>query len=217
MPVVSYRVLPFIIFFWLVGCSSTPNYTTDSTPSLSPTSTVRSTIKSAFLKIKVDESTSTISEVRSLVGSYNGLIHSIHSYGDVRSTIDVKIPNQNLEGFIEDISKLGEVTSKNIQSRDVTGDMVDIEAKLTNLKLLRDRFRKLLDIAKGVEEILKLEKEINRLQTEIDSIEGKLNALEQQVEFSHVDLEIETHRIYGPLGYIGIGLYWVVSKLFIIK
>src|SRR5690606_16016714 len=96
---------------------------------------------------------------------------------------------------------------------DVTDEMIDVEARLKNLYVLRDRFRALLDKAVKVSEILEIERELSRIQSDIDSVEGRISKIKGQVKYSEVHLLIEQKTVYGPIGYIGYGLYWLVTKL----
>jgi hypothetical protein len=112
---------------------------------------------------------------------------------------------------------LGEVSDQNIRTQDVTSEIVDYEARLANLIALRERMKVLLNRAEKIEDILVIEKEISRLQTEIDTYEGRRKVLRQQVALSDIRVTLEKKVALGPLGYIGYGLYWAVSKLFVIE
>lgn len=59
-------------------------------------------------------------------------------------SMTVKVPVSSLDASIEEISSLGKPISKSLSTRDITEEMIDIDARLTNLIALRDRFRKLL-------------------------------------------------------------------------
>ena len=94
---------------------------------------------------------------------------------------------------------------------------MDLEAALKNRRALRDRLRILLERASTVTEVLQVEKELVRLQSKIDSEEGKLALLKKDIALSDLDITFTRKRILGPLGYIGAGIWWVVSKLFVIQ
>ena len=122
-----------------------------------------------------------------------------------------------MDQTLENLSKIGEVTHERKSSRDVTDEVVDIEARLKNLIELRDRFRQLLIKAEKVEEILSIERELSRVQTEIDSIESRKKMLIGNVALSKIDISLNQKTVLGPLGYLAKGLYWTISKLFVIQ
>ena len=205
------------ILFFLTACSTaTPiNSSMELEPSLRPST--RLLIRSANLKIEVNEPKFIIKKIKKLVKSNSGYIDNIYEQDNRRLSMTVKIPEKNLDSFIEKTSSMGYVISQSLSVRDVTEEMIDIEAKLTNLKVLRNRFRKLLDMAKNVSEVLKIEIELSRIQSEIDSIEARKKSLKNQVALSSVNIVISKKITYGPLGYLGKGFYWFIEKLFIIE
>lgn len=104
-----------------------------------------------------------------------------------------------------------------VSSRDVTEEVTDIDARLKNLRDLRGRFREVLSKAEKIEDILNIERELARIQTEIDAIEGRRESLLGSVNESKIDLELNQKTLLGPLGYLGRGIIWTISKLFVIK
>lgn len=179
--------------------------------------TIRILIKSAKLVLEVEEPRVIVSEIKELVNGVSGYIDTIYDRDKKQISLIAKIPEKSLDSFVATVSSMGELTFKSLNAEDVTEEMIDIDAKLTNLKVLRDRFRKLLDKAKDVSDVLKIERELSRVQSEIDSIEARKKSLKNQVTFSRVDISLNKKIVYGPLGYLGKGVYWFVKKLFVIK
>lgn len=179
--------------------------------------TIRILIKSAKLVLEVEEPRVIVSEIKELVNGVSGYIDTIYDRDKKQISLIAKIPEKSLDSFVATVSSMGELTFKSLNAEDVTEEMIDIDAKLTNLKVLRDRFRKLLDKAKNVSDVLKIERELSRVQSEIDSIEARKKSLKNQVTFSRVDIALNKKIVYGPLGYLGKGVYWFVKKLFVIK
>ncbi len=112
-----------------------------------------------------------------MVAQESGYTDNIRDYNQEDISMVVKVPERKLELFVEQISSLGNVTSKSFNSEDVTEEMINIEANIANLSALRERFWSLLNKATEANDILKIEKELNRIQTELDSIEGRRKSL----------------------------------------
>ena len=203
----------------LAGCATTGsrNYNA-SAPSSNGLDSLeqRRIIRNVSLDLEVSDLESSMDQTKKLIADSGGYIANVNR-GEKSISIVAKVPEPKIDNTTESISKLGRVVSKNLNSQDVTEEAIDIESKIANLHLLRDRFRKLLEKANQVTDILAIEKELSRIQTEIDSIEGRQKALSSKVEFSQLDLEIQRKTIYGPLGYVAKGCWWVVKKLFVIR
>lgn len=213
----------FIVLFFLgilAGCSSAGIHDELSASRLSyepEHDSKRFVIKSASIKIEVANLNTAANEIINIVERESGFIDNTHNYDQQTFTLTVKIPEAKLESFVDDVAAKGKLISKSFNSRDVTNEIIDIEARLKNLIALRERFRSILVKAEKVSEILEIEKELSRIQSEIDAIEGRRKSLQHQVALSKVDITIKQKIIYGPLAYLGIGLYWIVEKLFVIK
>jgi hypothetical protein len=65
--------------------------------------------------------------------------------------------------------------------------------------------------------VLAVEKEMNRIQSEIETMQARFDRLKSEVELSALSVDLERKRILGPLGYVGYGLWWALSKLFVIR
>ncbi len=203
---------------FLVGCSASYGKKVMEASAAAPTSIgSRLLIKKARLKLEVANLSEASENIQVLVKNFGGVMLSVHSYDADSVYLDVSIPHDQLELVIANIIPLGTVKSQDISSEDVTEEMIDIDAKLKNLHVLRDRFRSLLNQAKKVDEILSIESELARIQTQIDQIEGRKKSLNSQITYSSLNISLEKKTIYGPLGYLTKGIYWGIKKLFILK
>lgn len=177
----------------------------------------RQIIRTASLTLAVEDNEERVSVLSSMVKEYGGYVQSNRKYTQKRVILNVKVPSEKLDSFINDVSDLGTLTSKSSSSQDVTTQVIDIDARLKNLIALRARYRELLNKANTVEEIVSIEKELSKIQTEIDLIDGRRKSLLDQVAMSSVNVTFEQKTIYGPLGYVGKSILWVIGKLFVIK
>lgn len=220
MPLLKFISLPLLTLLLLSGCSSLGNggsYDFAESAPLKQGRGQRMVVKSANISIEVNQPESIVEEVVTLVEAKRGYIESMYNQDQEHIHMTVKIPATKLELFITEFAAKGKLISKSIHARDVTEESIDIEAKLKNFLVLRERFRVLLGKAEKVSEILEIEKELSRIQIKIDAIEGRRKILKNHVSFSRVEISINQETIYGPLGYIGKGFFWFFKKLFIIQ
>ncbi len=216
----KHTVLAVFTIIFLLSCSSAnTQYSEDFSESPLPQEVKRKRliVKSASISIEVSDPEATANDINSLIKKQSGYIENTYNNDQQRIGLTAKIPESKLDFFIDEVESRGKLLSKSLHSRDVTEESINIEAKLTNLTSLRNKFRALLAKAKNVIEILAIEKELTRIQSEIDSIEGHQKIIHNQVSFSRVEISIIRETIYGPLGYLGKGIYWVFEKLFIIQ
>jgi hypothetical protein len=151
-------------------------------------------IKDGRMEITVEDLEYTKRKVDSLVRLFNAY-YADETYTNLdfsqRYNLRIRIPYVGFEAFIDKIgSGIGQVTYKNITSRDVTEEFIDLETRLQNKSSYLLKYNELLKKAKTVKDILEIEEKIRSIQEEIESVQGRLNFLNNQVDFSALDLQI---------------------------
>ena len=172
--------------------------------------------KRANIRVEVDSIDESKTALEGLLEKSGGHIINARSYENGYNA-SAKIPSDKLLSTLDDIANLGDKISQSISQNDVTNQFVDSEARLKNLMLFRDKMQNLLSRTTNIEEILKIERELGRVQTEIDSIQGRLKYLKDAVALSPIEITFKEKTVYGPIGYIANGVWWVTKKLFVIK
>ncbi len=177
----------------------------------------RKVIRSGELVVTVADPAATSSEVERLVREAGGYVEQSTAVKDARISLECRVPAAQLERIMDAIAALGSEERRSVRALDVTEQYSDLETRLRNDRALRDRLQGLLARAKDVEDVLAIEKELNRIQSEIETMQAQLDRLKSQVELSALSVTLERRRILGPLGYASYGLWWALSKLFVIR
>jgi hypothetical protein len=177
----------------------------------------RMLIWKATLSIEVWTISNAIHEAVAMAEREGGFVEQKSDSGDESASLTLRIPAKAFKSALSDLETLGTVTYRNIEGEDVTEQYIDVEARLKNKLVLRDRLKQLLEKATEVKDILAIETELNRVQADIDSMEGRIKSLKGQVEYATVRLSLGRKPILGPLGYLFKGLWWGVEKLFVIR
>lgn len=173
-------------------------------------------IRTARVEIAVPNPKETADTVSDDVKELGGWISETR-ISNRSHVLNVRVPEEKLDSFLETMKGAGSVKQFSVSSTDVTDSFRDHEANLENLTALRDRLHQLLDQASDVQDILAVEKELNRVQSEIDRIQGWLTRTSGRITMAEVHLTISQKRIPGPLGYVFKGIGWTVKKLFVIR
>lgn len=128
---------------------------------------------------------------------YNGSIQSTRRYR--HATITIRIPAENLNGFVEHVEGASNVVSSNEQIDDVTTQYVDTESRVAALKIEQERLLELLAKAETMEEILIIEDRLTDVRYELENVASQLKVLENQVTYATVHLEITEVQEYTPI------------------
>jgi len=209
-----------ILAILMSGCTTSPAYYSmegSSQKRESQGKAGRMLIWKASLSVEVADVKASVQQAADIVTSANGYIERKSDHGDKSTSLTLRVPSNDLKEIVEKIAEIGTVTSRYLSSKDVTEEYIDVEARLKNKIVLRDRLQKLLDKAEGVKDVLAIEKELNRVQGDIDSMQGRLKSLKGSVDLAELDVQFRRKKILGPVGYLFKGIWWGVEKLFIIQ
>ncbi|EMA43097.1 DUF4349 domain-containing protein [Halococcus saccharolyticus] len=102
----------------------------------------------------------------------------------------VRVPSRNFSSLYDRIQATGTVQSARTNSSDVTDKLVDLEARLENLRAQRQRLRNLYENASDTEAVLKVQERLSNTQSEIERLEAQLQSLRGQVALSTITVEL---------------------------
>jgi flagellar hook-basal body complex protein FliE len=105
--------------------------------------------------------------------------------------ITARIPAEQLDAFCDQVSDLGNVTYKNLYTRDVTLTYVDLESHVKALRTEQQTLMDLLAKAEKVEDIILIQNRLSDVLYEIESYESTLRTFDDQITYSSVHLSIQ--------------------------
>jgi hypothetical protein len=155
-------------------------------------------IKSGDLRFQTDDLNKTYNQVQIAVKKYKASIKADSQFNEeerLTRRINIRIPNENFDAFITDISKgVSYFDLKRISSDDVTEEYIDVASRIKTKKVLEERYYDLLKKATKISEMLEIEKKLSEIREEIEAKEGRLKYIENKVSMSTLDIEF-----YKPL------------------
>jgi hypothetical protein len=104
--------------------------------------------------------------------------------------LTVRVRNAALDGVVAELGTLGTVTSEHLQGSDVTGQVVDLNAQVTNLQSEEGAVRTLLDRAQAIGDILTIQNQLFDLQGQIQQLTGQRDTLSNQVALATLSVEL---------------------------
>jgi len=214
VPMLGLSILSVLAF--AVACSSTPETSAAPAPALRQTAPDRKIIRTGYLTVTVAAPATSLPDVQRIVQDAGGFLESTHT-AESRVSASCRVPAEKLDAIMDAVAALGSEESRSISASDVTEQHADLSTRLKNSLALRDRLRQLLDRAKDVKDVLAIETELTRIQSEIETMQASRDRLDSQIALSALSITLERRRILGPLGYLSYGLWWGISKLFVIR
>jgi len=160
-------------------------------------------IKTAELELEVDPARidEAQRQVVALVEGAGGFVQDFSTWtGEDRKEISVvlRVPAERFGDLLARLEELGTTKFKRVSGQDVTGEYVDVEARLRALRQQEERLLQILTMVKTVDEVLKVEMELGRIRQEIEMWTGRLRMLDNLVELSTIRLKLIA-ALPGPL------------------
>jgi hypothetical protein len=111
------------------------------------------------------------------------------------ASIKVRVPAAQFQATLEGLGKLGDELHRDVSADDVTEEYADLEIRLRNAEVVRQRLETLLAKAGNVEEALTVERELGRVTGTIEELKGKLKLLSELVAFSTITVNFQARGV----------------------
>ncbi len=116
-----------------------------------------------------------------------------------RGAWTVRVPVARYGEFLAEARQLGEVKSVRSDSKDVTAEFFDVDARIRNKQREEERLIKLLeDVTGKLQDILEVERELSRVRGEIEQFQGRMRVLKDLTSMTTVEIRVEEIRDYVP-------------------
>lgn len=164
-------------------------------PSEAGRASERQVVRTGALSLRSPDLAATAEKLRQLAESLGGYVASESTWAGGEATagtsrIVFSVPSTDLDRFMTEAAKLGELTSRAVTARDVTEQVVDVEARIRTLRESIARIRALMSKAGSITEIARVEQELTQRQSELEALLAKQKALKSQVERAPVTVTL---------------------------
>ncbi|MFC2068057.1 DUF4349 domain-containing protein [Chloroflexota bacterium] len=173
----------------------------------------RMIVRSGNMSMVVTDVASTRDEITSLAVKLGGYVVSSRIYGgdDLRGQISIRVPDYEFDRALAELRDLAiRVGSESTDSRDVTEEYIDLQARLKNAEATENQYLTLLKKAEDVEDILKIYERLSQVQREIEQLKGQIQYLERTSAMSYIEVNLRSEASDKPLVRAG----WSIVETF---
>jgi Domain of unknown function (DUF4349) len=118
------------------------------------------------------------------VGGYVGASEESNDGDQSVATITYRIPAERWEDAIADLRGLAiKVVAEQTQATEVGGQVVDLEARLRNLRASEASLQEIAKGAGRISDLLEVEAQLTQVRGQIEQLDGQLARLEDQVAY----------------------------------
>ncbi|PSP72781.1 DUF4349 domain-containing protein [Halobacteriales archaeon QS_3_64_16] len=161
-------------------------------------------VRTGRVALTVENVSATERELTRAVRDADGFVSSSRVRRDdreegtvVTSRLVVRVPSENFSTVFARIERAGEVRASNTSTRDVSEQLVDVQARLENLRAQRERLRGLYAQANDTEALLAIQERLSEVQSRIERLEARQQSLRRQVALSTIVVDL-AEPLAGP-------------------
>ena len=151
--------------------------------------------RTAGLRLTTTDFDKTRSGVERTVAQMGGWFRQLDvsgSQGQARAlTASVMAPASRLDDLMSAIKALGAAVEESKQAEDVSEQIVDVQARLSNARNTERRLLDLLQQRTGkLREVLEAEQQIGRVREEIERLDAQRQNLRRRVDYARLSLDV---------------------------
>lgn len=130
------------------------------------------------------------------IGGFAGALTASNRPGAPRSINGtLRIPSSRFDAALAELRQIGRVTEESQNADDVTATVADLDARLSNSRVIEKRLTEVRRSRTGdVGDVLEVEREIARVRGEIEQMEAERKQLDRRIEYATLTLEIVEER-----------------------
>lgn len=146
------------------------------------------------ISLEVPDVEVALTRVTNLVEKAGGYLSASSRSGEDENlylSATFRVPEAKFSDVMASLRAEGEILHEDVSSYEVTMQVVDLEARLKNLRASEDAFLELLGRAESVADVVAVQSELSRIRGDIESFDSQLNALRDQVEMSSINVAMQ--------------------------
>ena len=168
------------------------------------------------LAVKKGDLARTMTGLTNLAGAVGGFVASSQSQsgtggGPAYGTITMEVPVNDFAAVLKAAERYGKTSNLSTNATDVTGQYVDLQARLSALEDSRQQYLTILAKATSIGDILSVQDQLNGIQEQIEQLQGQLQLLTSQTSYSKVTVAVNEGSPPprpGPLPESGLVRAW---------
>jgi hypothetical protein len=115
---------------------------------------------------------------------------SVASSDSPSAMLVLRIPSASFQKVVGEIAGIGKVLSESTQGQDVTGTIINIDARIANLTAEESALRKLIGQAGTIPHILTVENQLFGVEEQIEELSGQQSSLANQVTYGTLSINL---------------------------
>lgn len=115
------------------------------------------------------------------------------------TSLTIRVPADQVDSFVEEVSGLTNLVSSSRNVRDITLTYSDTEGRVKALETEQDRLLELMEQAENMSDLLEIEARLTEVRYQLENYASTLRLYDNQVDYATVSLYITEVEKYTPV------------------
>ncbi len=177
--------------------------TDGSTSGLNPSQSRPQLIKNAALRIELADVDGAIATINKILRQAQGDLLELAdqetpTHAPRQVWVEFRVPQAALDDVLEQLRALGTVQEQTITAEDVSNQLVDLQARLRNLRKSEEALLKIMERSGSIADVLEVTREMSTVREAVERTDAQLKNLQNQVAYSSVSLTLVSTQAPSP-------------------
>jgi hypothetical protein len=139
----------------------------------------------------------TLTQLTAFATADGGFVSSTHVHIGTKSkgsystgSIVLQVPERRFAALVDQVRHVGRATSVLTTADDVTGQYVDLQARISALQVSRSQYLKIMTRTDSINGILAVQSQLNSIQSQIEQLQGQLNLLNSETTYATLSVAL---------------------------
>lgn len=150
-------------------------------------------VRTGTFSLEVEDVDASLTTLTNVMKSQGGYISGSYRYTDTSTpylTVTFRVPAVSFDAAVLALRAEGEVLSEQISTYEVTMQLVDLEARLRNLRASEAALLELMTRATTVSDVLSVQTQLTAVRSDIESYDAQRAAIADQVAMTTISVMI---------------------------
>jgi hypothetical protein len=154
-------------------------------------------VKQARLVLVLTDVDAAVETVQTLVRQAQGDLLNLQDYRSPdgtahQVTLTLRVPQAQLDTVLANLRELGTVQEQSLTATDVSSQLVDLEARVKNLRQSEAALQKIMERSGEISHVLEVARELSNVRDSIERTAAQQQNLQRQVAYSQIDLTLQS-------------------------
>ncbi|MBD1873543.1 DUF4349 domain-containing protein [Nodosilinea sp. FACHB-131] len=154
-------------------------------------------VKQASLVLVLTDIDAAVDQVQAILQRAQGDMLSLQDHRSPEGTaqqvtLTLRVPQAELDSVLNALRPLGTVQQQSLTAEDVSSQLVDLDARLKNLRQSEAALLKIMERSGEISHVLEVARELSTVRESIERMAAQQQNLKRQVAFSQIYLTLQS-------------------------